>query len=519
MASTMKKLEKSTVQVNVTLPAQAFSEALERAYTRERGHFAVQGFRKGRAPRKVIEAHYGKDIFFEGAVDDLAPKALADACEEHKIDIVGRPSVAIESAKEGEDLKLIFTMAVYPEVELGDYKGLSIEKQEATVTPEMVQAELERARDARVRYVEVDRPIQQGDRIIFDYKGKIGEDYFEGGTAEKAQLDIGSGQFIPGFEDAMVGIETGAWREIPVQFPEQYHAEELAGKHAVFEVFVHEVREREMPEIDDDLAKDASEFDTLDEWKADIQKNLQEQAERTAKTAMQNEVIEKAAENAKLEIPDAMIEAQMDNIVRDFATRLQYQGLKLEDYCKYAGITLQEMREQTRPDAERRVKNQIVLDEITKREEIKATDEEVQKRIAEYAERYGQKVEEFEKNLTEQDRTYFAEDVAIEKTLDFLLDNAKQVKPKKSAAKKTAKKADAEADGEKPKKSTAKKTAKKDAEKAEAAVEEKPKKAAAKKTAKKDAEKAEAAAEEKPKKAPAKKTAKKSAKADNQPAE
>ena len=496
MASTMKKLEKSTVQVNVTLPAQAFSEALERAYTRERGHFAVQGFRKGRAPRKVIEAHYGKDIFFEGAVDDLAPKTLADVCEEHKLDIVGRPSVAIESASEGEDLKLIFTMAVYPEVELGAYKGIEIEKQEATVTPEMVQGELERARDVRVRYVEVDRPIAQGDRIIFDYKGKIGEDYFEGGTAEKAQLDIGSGQFIPGFEDAMVGIEAGAWREIPVQFPEEYHAEELKGQHAVFEVFVHEVREREMPEIDDDLAKDASEFDTLSEWKADIQKNLQEQAERTAKTAMQNEVIEAAAQNAKMEIPDAMIEAQMDSIVRDFATRLQYQGLKLEDYCKYAGITLQEMREQTRPDAERRVKNQIVLDEITKKEEIKATDEEVQKRIAEYAERYGQTVEEFEKNLTEQDRTYFAEDVAIEKTLEFLLENAKLAKAKK--AKKTAPKADSQQEGE-----------------------EKPKKAAAKKstksTVKKAADKAEAAeGEEKPKKAPAKKAAKKPAKTDNE---
>lgn len=510
MASTVKKLEKSTVEIRLTVPADQFNAAMNTAYQKQRGYFSVQGFRKGKAPRRVIENFYGPDVFVEGAVDEVAPKFLEEALKEHDLELVGRPAVSLEEAyKPGADVPLVFIVAVYPEVELGAYKGLELQKLDATVTDEMVEHELEHARQDRVRYIEVDRPIQMGDRIIFDYKGKVGDTYFEGGEAKGAKLDIGSGEFIPGFEEGMVGVEKEQAREIPVKFPEQYHAKELAGKDAVFEVLVHEVREKELPDVDDDLAKDASEFDTLAEWKEDIRAKLTEAAEQQAKVSLQNQALQAAAQNAKLEIPDAMVEGQMDNLLRDFAQRLMYQGLDLNEYCKYTGMTAEQLRESTRNDALRRCTNQVVLDAITKAEGFAASDEEVEAKAEEYAKRYNQDPETFKKNLTEQDRGYIAEDVAIEKTLAFLVENAKLVEKKEQAPKKakkaTAKKAE---DGEeKPKKTTAKKTAAKKtaAKKDEAEKETKAKKPAAKKTAakKEDGEKPAA------KKAPAKKTVKK----------
>lgn len=509
MASTVKKLEKSTVELRLTVPADQFNAAMNTAYQKQRRYFNVQGFRKGKAPCRVIENFYGPDVFVEGAVDEVAPKFLEEALKEHDLELVGRPAVSLEEAyKPGQDVPLVFIVAVYPEVELGEYKGLELEKIDDTVTDEQVQAEVERARDMRVRYIEVDRPVQMGDRIVFDYKGKADGKYFEGGEAQGATLDIGSGQFIPGFEDGMVGVEKEKAAEIPVKFPEQYHAEELAGKDAIFEVLVHEVREKELPDIDDDLAKDASEFDTLDEWKQDIKAKLTEAAKQQAKIGLQNQALQAAADNAKLEVPDAMVESQMDNILRDFTQRLMYQGLNLEEYCKYTGMTQEQLRESTRNDALRRCTNQVVLDAITKAEGFTASDEEVEAKIEQYAKQYNQDVDTFKKNLTDIDRTYMAEDVAIEKTLDFLVDNAKIVEKKeaKKAKKPAAKKAEGE---EKPKKTTAKKTtAKKPAAKKAEDAEKKPaaKKPAAKKA---EGEKKPAAKKTTAKKPAAKKTVKK----------
>lgn len=523
MASKLEKLENSTVKVQVEVPAEDFSKAIQTAYMKERGRYNIQGFRKGKAPRKMIENFYGDSIFYEGAVDELWRDALNSAVEEHKLELVGQPNLDLDGVlKEGEPVNLIFTIEVYPEVKLGKYKGVEVTQAKTEVKKEDVQAVLERERDQRVRYSEVDRPIQDGDRIVFDYKGKVGDEYFEGGTAEKATLDIGSNSFIPGFEDGMIGIESNVWREISVNFPEDYHAEDLSGKQAVFEVFVHEIREKELPEIDDDLAKDASEFDTLAEWKKDIKANLMKQAEEMAKQQMRNEAISKAAEKAKIDIPNAMIESQMDSLMQDFEQRLAYQGLNLDVYCQYAGTTKEAMREERREEAENRVRNQIVLDEITKVEEIKATPEETEERIKEYAEMYQQEPEDFKKGLDERNLRYIEEDVAITKTLDFILDNAKMVEPKPekkapakkaaSAAKKTtSKKADDKAE-EKPKKAPAKKataakkttaTKKATATKADEKADEKPKKAAAKKTtaaAKKPAAKKTATKKAAPKK-------------------
>ncbi len=424
MQTTMQKREKSTVQIDAIIPAQDFCQAIERAYVRERGRYTVQGFRKGHAPRKMVERIYGAETFYDGAIDDLAPSVMEEARKEYKLEMVGRPTLSVEQAKEGEDLKLSFLFAVYPQVKLGEYKGLSVERVSADVPAEKVQAEIEAARDARVRYVEVDRPIEQGDRIVFDYKGKIGDEYFDGGSAEKAQLDIGAGQFIPGFEDSMVGLCANEHREISVKFPDDYQAENLKGQQAVFEVFVHEIRKKELPEIDNELAMDASEFDTLEEWKADIAHNLQHEAEHQAQNMMQNELLEKAAANAEFEVPDEMVDAQVESIIRDYATRLSYQGIRLEDYMQYANVTIEQMRDDVRPEALRRVRNQLVLDEITKAEDIKAQADEIDARIAEFAQRYQKTTEEFVKDLSDQDREYIQEDVAIQKTLQFLFDNA-----------------------------------------------------------------------------------------------
>jgi trigger factor len=433
MQTNLQKREKSIVHLEATIPAVQFDQAIEHAFVRERSRFSVQGFRKGHAPRKIVERVYGFDVFYDGAIDDLAPGVLEKACEEYNLDIIGRPQLNVEHAKEGEDLKLGFTFAVYPEVKLGEYKKLSVERVPADVDNAKVQAELERAREARARYVEVDRPIQQGDRIVFDYRGKIGDEYFEGGTAEKAQLDIGSNRFIPGFEEAMVGVPKNEQREIGVKFPDDYQAEELKGKQATFEVFVHEIRVKELPEIDDDLAMDATDFDTLAQWKADIEAKLTLEAERSARTAMNNALLEQAAQNATFEIPDAMVDSQVESIIRDYANRLSYQGIRLEDYMAYAGITIEQMRADVRGDAQRRVRNQIVLDAITKAEGIVVTPEETAARVAELSGRYEKSPEEFEKDLSDKDREYIEEDIVIEKTLKFLMDNAIVTQPEAKA--------------------------------------------------------------------------------------
>ncbi|MDL2225581.1 trigger factor [Eubacteriales bacterium OttesenSCG-928-M02] len=507
MASTMEKLEKSTVKLEVTVGAVEFSLALQNAYQRTRGRYTVQGFRKGKAPRNLIERYYGDNVFYEDAIEEVWPKAFSDAVEEHGLDIVSRPQITITQVGEGQPLIFTAVCAVYPEVTLGKYKGVEVERIVPTVTEEQVQQVIDNEGAKLIRYIEVDRPIQMGDRITFDYKGKVGEDYFEGGEAENAQLDIGGGQFIPGFEEAMVGIPKGEHREIPVTFPTEYHAEDLAGKDAIFEVMVHDIREAEYPVLDDEFAKDVSDFDTMEEWKQDIKDKMMEEAERSAKATMQNAILEKIAQDSTFDVPDMMVEGQIDRTIQNLAYRLQESGIPLEMYLQYTGLSMDALRDQYREESAKRVTNQIVLDEITKAENLTASEEELDQKLSEYAAQIDATLEEYKQNLTEDDRRYFMEDVAIDKTLDFILNNAKIVdkleeKPKKKAAAKKApakKKADAaETDGAE-----------------EAAKEEPKKKAPAKKAAAKKAEKPEddgGEEEKKPapkKKAPAKKAAEK----------
>lgn len=446
MASTLEKLEKSQVSAVVEIPAEQFSEAIKKAYFKERGKYNIQGFRKGSAPKKIIENFYGEDVFYDGAVEELWRDALTGIVDEHKLDVIGQPALSMGEAKEGEPLTLTFTLSVYPEVKLGEYKGVEVEEVSTRITKKDVDQVLERERETRVRYSEVDRPVADTDRIELDYKGKIDDEYFEGGSAEKATLDIGSGQFIPGFEEGLVGLPTGEWREITVKFPDDYNAEDLAGKKAIFEVFIHVIREKELPELDDDLAKDASEFDTLDEWEKDIRAKLKQEAQRDAQQRMKNAAIAAAADNAEVEVPDVMIEQQMDTMMDNFSQRLAYQGMNMEIYSQYTGQSAAEVREQFREESGRRVRNQLVLDEIAKTENIEVTDEQMEARLAEYAENYGQQdnIEEFKKNLGEQNIGFIRDEIVIENTLDMLVDNAKLVKPKKKEKQKNDKKEDVE---------------------------------------------------------------------------
>ena len=288
MSATVEKLDKGEAHILVEIAAAEFVSALEAGYLRERSRYAVQGFRRGKAPRKVIERYYGEDTFHEAAIDTLWQQAFIDACTKNELKTVGQPHIHVDYAVEGEPLKLTFHTTLYPEVKLSAYKGVNVVKVDAVIPEEAVMEQLENARKSRVRYIEVDRPIKMGDRLVMDYKGRTDDGYFAGGTAEKQELEIGSGRFIPGFEEQMIGKKLNEWNEITVKFPDEYPAAELAGKEAIFEVFVHEAREPELPDMNDDFAKDASEYDTLDEWKAGLGAKMEEEAARDAKNQMRN---------------------------------------------------------------------------------------------------------------------------------------------------------------------------------------------------------------------------------------
>lgn len=479
----MERLENSKVKLTFTYDEKKLNEAINEAYKKERSRFNIQGFRKGHAPRPMIENIYGKDIFYEGAIDELWPGAIREAMEEHDIDPIGRPSIDIEEISHEKGVTFSIETEVYPEVELGEYKGLEVAKTPIKVTKEQITKTLKDEQDRRARYVLVERAIQDGDRVLFDYKGKVDGEYFEGGSQEQATLDIGSGRFIPGFEEGMIGKIAKEDDEISVTFPEEYQAEDLAGKEAIFEVSIHEVREKELPEIDDDLAKDASEFDTLKEWEADIKETLQEQLQTNEDNRVKNELLKLAADNATLEIPEAMIENQVQNMVREFEQSLLYQGMNIEMYAQMMGVDVDEIENQFEPEARIRCKNQLVIDGIVKKEKFSASDDEIEEKIKEFAERYGRDLDEFKETLTDRDREYLGEDIAIEKALEFLVKEAKIVEKKEEKPAKKEKSAEADKKEEKPKKEKAEKA---DVKKTENAKKDEKAAKTEKKTAKKE---------------------------------
>ena len=426
MTTTYEKLSSNKVKLNFTVEPEKFEEGIKKAYRKMVGKINIPGFRRGKAPMKVIEAHYGESVFYEDAFDAIFPEIYQEALKEHNVEVVDRPELDVEQIGRGKELKFSVEVFVRPDVTLGAYKNLGIVKTVDEVTEDDVKAEIERARDRASRWIEVtDRAAKLDDQVNINYAGFLGEEQFQGGTAENHDLILGSGAFIPGFEDQLVGAEIGADVDVNVTFPEQYHSEELAGKAVVFHVHVNSIREKEMPELDEDFVKEVSETaNTVDEYKAEIRERLESQAENRAESAFENEVIEKVVENAEVDIPAAMIEDQIDNMLRDMEMRMMYQGMKLDDYFKYTGQTREQVREMYKPSAEERVKTQLVVAAVMKAEEIKADEAEIDAEIAKYAEQNKQSMDDFKGMLTDGDKEYFAEIASLQKTIAFLKDHA-----------------------------------------------------------------------------------------------
>ncbi len=496
MSHTYEKLSGNKAKLTFTIPAEQFDEAMQQAFLKLRKRINVPGFRKGKAPRKMIETLYGESIFYDDAFEIIFPDVYRAAVEEYDLKPVDQPQIDLDEIGAGKDLKFHLEVFVRPDVTLGDYKGLIVEADLQKLTDEMVDARIEEDRKKASRTIDVeDRPVQEGDTVNLDYAGSVDGVAFAGGTAQGQTLTIGSHQFIPGFEEQMVGMQLGEEKDLNVKFPDEYHAEELKGKDAVFHVKVNGIQMTEVPELDDDFAADISDFNTFKEYKEGIVKELNDRIAKNNDIATENALVEKAAENAQIDIPQAMIDDQAEYMVREMAMRMSYQGLRMEDYLKYTGQTMDGVKQMYKPEAEKRVRIELVIEAIRKAEKIEPTEEDIEKAIAEQAEQMGQEVETFKKNLTEEQKGYLKDNAAIRLVLDLLKKDAKiaekkeekaEKEEKKPAAKKTAKKAE-KAEGEEKAEKPAKKTTKK-AEKAETeAKEEKPaQKPAAKKAAKKE---------------------------------
>ena len=427
MSTTVEKISSNKVKLSFDIDAAQFDAAMDKAYIKVRGQVTIPGFRKGRAPRKMIENMYGGEgVFYDEAFELIFDEVYGPAIDENKLEVVDRPQVDIQQIGTGKNLQFTCEVFVKPDVTLGEYKGVEVKREYTLVTEDEVNAEIEKERNKQAAEVSVDdRAVAEGDTVNLDYSGSVDGVKFAGGTAEAQTLKIGSHTFIPGFEEQMVGMNIGEEKDLEVTFPQEYHAEELAGKKAVFHVKVNGITETQLPALDDDFAKDISEFDTLDEYKADVRAKLEAQAAERDNNAFTNAVIEKVMENATVEIPEAMVERQIDSMVRNFEARLAQQGLKLADFIKYTGQDEKSFRNQYREQAEKSVRANLVLEAVENAENFEATEEEIDAEIVKFAGQIGQDVENLKKNLTEGDREYFKADVIRDKAVKFLCDNAK----------------------------------------------------------------------------------------------
>ncbi len=446
--ATLEKLPGSKVKLTIEVSEERLAAATQEAYLKTRGKFNIPGFRKGKAPRAMIENMYGSLAFFDEAFDIVYPAAYGEAVKEHSVEPVEHPDVSIEQIEAGKPLVFSATVSVKPEVTLGLYKGIEVLKREYNVTDEMVNDAVDAEREKVARYVTAQRPVENGDLVNLDYSGSVGGVKFDGGTAEAQELTIGSHSFIPGFEEQMIGMAAGEEKDITVSFPEEYHAEELKGKEAVFHVKVNSIQLKELPEADDDFAKDVSEFETMKEFRASKRAEIEERLKKNAEVEKENEAIRKVVENAEVEIPEAMVDRQVDSSVQNIAYRLASQGLSLADYMKYTNTTEQAMRDDLRADARDRVKSQLVLEAIIKAEGIEADEATVDEKVKDYAGRTGGEFETLKKSLTPDDKAYFEDQVLVDKAIALILENSVETaeEPKEGEkaakpAKKTAKKA------------------------------------------------------------------------------
>ncbi|MEO3946990.1 trigger factor [Gorillibacterium sp. CAU 1737] len=428
MKATWEKIEKNQGVLTVEVEAERVAVALDKAFKKVAPKVSIPGFRKGKVPRSMFEARYGVESLFQDALDILLPEVYAEAIEETKIDPVDRPEIDVKEMAKGQALTFTAKVTVKPEVELGEYKGIEVEEKTADVTAEEVDAELKRLQERHAELViaEEGEAAQTGDIAIIDFEGSVDGVLFEGGKAEKHSLELGSGSFIPGFEEQVVGMKKNEEKDVNVTFPEEYHSEDLKGKAAVFKVLLHDIKRKNLPELDDEFAKDVSEFDTLDEYKADIEKRLKEQKEETAKREKENAVVAKVAENAQVDVPEVMVDNEVDNMFKEFANRLQQQGMNLELYTQFTGQTEDVIKGEMREEAARRVRSNLVLEAVAKAESIEAGDEDLDAEVARMAEMYQRSVEEIRTIFTANGMLdSIKNDLAIRKTVDFLVENSK----------------------------------------------------------------------------------------------
>ena len=428
MSVQVEKLEKNMAKLTVEVSAEDFKAAIKKAFNKNKNRFAIPGFRKGKATQAMIEKMYGEGVFYEDAADEAINASYAEAMKESGLDIVSRPEVTIEKIGKDEPFVYSALVAVKPEVTLGQYKGVEVEKADASVSAEDVEAELKKVQEQNARLLTVeDRGVEDGDQTVIDFEGFVDGKGFEGGKAEDYPLTIGSHSFIDTFEEQLIGKKIGEECEVNVTFPTEYHAADLAGKPATFKVTVKEIKVKELPELNDEFASEVSEFDTLDEYKKDVEKKLAEKKEIEANSKNEDAVVAKVVENATMEIPDKMIDAQAENMVQDMARRMQSQGLSLDMYLKYTGMTVEQMKEQARPDAEKRIRTRLVLEAVAKAENIQISDEKVDEEVAKMAEAYKMEVEKLKSYMSESDVKQMKEDLAVQQAVDLLVAEAKLV--------------------------------------------------------------------------------------------
>ena len=428
MSVQVEKLEKNMAKLTVEVSAEDFKAAIKKAFNKNKNRFAIPGFRKGKAPQAMIEKMYGEGVFYEDAADEAINASYAEAMKESGLEIVSRPEVTIEKIGKDEPFVYSALVAVKPEVTLGQYKDVEVEKADASVSAEDVEAELKKVQEQNARLLTVeDRGVEDGDQTVIDFEGFVDGKGFEGGKAEDYPLTIGSHSFIDTFEEQLIGKKIGEECEVNVTFPTEYHAAELAGKPATFKVTVKEIKVKELPELNDEFASEVSEFDTLDEYKKDVEKKLAEKKEIEANSKNEDAVVAKVVENASMEIPEKMIDAQAENMVQDMARRMQSQGLSLDMYLKYTGMTVEQMKEQARPDAEKRIRTRLVLEAVAKAENIQISDEKVDEEVAKMAEAYKMEVEKLKSYMSESDVKQMKEDLAVQQAVDLLVAEAKLV--------------------------------------------------------------------------------------------
>lgn len=436
MKTTFLSKENNDVKFTMDFTAEEFEAAVVKAYQASKDQFMIDGFRKGKAPRSIIEKHYGEGIFFEDAINNLFQESYPNAIRELELEVIDSPAAEFSEIGKGKPLTITITVPVYPIIEVKDYLGVEVEQTEVKIEAEDVDKEIEALQKRNARMVLAERPVQEGDTVILDYAGFVGEEQFEGGTAERQELKIGSGMFIPGFEEQLVGVNAGEKKDVVVTFPEEYHADSLAGKEAVFHCEIHEVKEEQLPELDDEFAKDVSEYDTLDELKKATEERLQKNAEAQAVSAAKDAIIDKVYEANKTDVPRVMVEDEIDRMAQELDQQLRYQGLSLEQYLQFMEKDAAAFREELREDATKKVVTRLVLMSIVEAEKIEVSDEELEEELKNMAAVYNTDVEQIRQMIGVENITFFMKDIQLKKVIDMLYEKAevKMVEPKAEEA-------------------------------------------------------------------------------------